>query len=89
MSTPSSAPEIPLCVMHLIELAKRAHKGDQQAAQDLRFAGELLDLAGGAKALCDVQGIAHDYLLVHRCAGPDLTGLMGSYWEHIPSWSAL
>lgn len=89
MSTPSSIPVVPPCVLHLIELSRRAHQGDEQAAQGLRFAGELLDLAGGAQALCDVQGIAHDHLLDAGHKGPDLAGLMGAYWEHIPSWAAL
>ena len=73
----------------LLELSAAAYDGDQVAGQQLQLAGELLDLAGGAEALCDVQGIAHDYLLLQRSSGPDLAGHMGSYWEHIPSWAAL
>jgi hypothetical protein len=80
----------PACVLHLLELSAAAWDGDTAAAQQLRFAGELLDLAGGAKALCDVQGMAHDYLLEKRgYKNRDVAGHMGDYWEHIPSWAAL
>jgi len=80
----------PPCVLQLIELARAAWDGDRAACQQLRLAGELLDLAGGAEALCKVQGLAHDHLLETRAHwGRDLSGLIGSYWEHIPSWAAL
>lgn len=79
----------PACVVRLLDLAEAAWGGDQAAAQVLRLAGELLDLVGGAKALCDVQGLAHDHLLTHPLRGRDLAGHLGDYWEHIPSWAAL
>ena len=82
-------PPTPACVVRLLDLAEAAWGGDQAAAQVLRLAGELLDLVGGAKALCDVQGLAHDHLLLHRRRGHDLAGHLGDYWEHIPSWVAL
>jgi hypothetical protein len=82
--------DTPACVLRLIELASEAWGGDKDAAQQLRLAGELLDLAGGAAALSQVQGLAHDHLLAHGGGpGRDLAGHLGDYWEHIPSWSAL
>lgn len=91
--TESSAPSLS-CIVRLMELARAAWDGDAQAAQQLRLAGELLDFAGGAPALCAAQGVAHDWQLQAEegralAAGRDLAGHIGSYWEHIPSWVAL
>lgn len=77
-------------ILSLIDLSAAAWQGDMVAAQQLRLSGEALDFAGGAELLCDVQGIAHDYLLeTRKSGGRDLAGHMGAYWEHIPSWAAL
>ena len=82
--------ETPLCVLELISLARAACSGDHGAGEQLRLAGELLDLAGGAKAMCDVQGTARDWLKENGgWGGPDLAGVIGSHWGHIPAWSAL
>lgn len=79
----------PACILRLIELSEAAWNGDKYAKNQLRFAGELIDFVGGAEALCNVQGMAHDHLLQHRRNGRDLAGHMAAYWEHIPSWAAL
>lgn len=79
----------PACVVRLLDLAEAVWGGDQAAAQVLRLAGDLLDLVGGAKALCDLQGLAHDHLLKHRRRGRDLAGHLGDFWKHNPSWAAL
>jgi len=85
-----SAAPTPPCVLRLIELSRASWEGDTAAQAQLRLAGELLDFAGGARALCDAQGQAHDWLLAHRDpAGRDLAGHIGSHWEHIPSWAGL
>lgn len=90
MTNDNKPPIFPACVLRLIELSAAAWEGDKAAAQQLRLSGELLDLAGGAKALCDVQGIAHDYLIDQPDSRRrDLAGNSGSHWEHIPSWAAL
>ena len=49
------------CIVRLMELSHAAWGGDREAAQQLRLAGELMDFAGVAKALCDAQGDAHDW----------------------------
>lgn len=79
----------PACVVRPFDLAEAASGGDQAAAQVLRLAGDLLDLMGGAEALCDVQGLVHATCLTHPLRGRDLAGHLGDFWEHIPSWVAL
>ena len=80
----------PACVIRLLELSRQALDGYRSAAQQLRLAGELLGLAGGAQAMCHVQGLAHDYALTTKVSGSnDLAGHIGAHWEHIPAWAAL
>lgn len=85
-------PHPPAFVLKLMDLAERAKEGDEDAMAQIRLAGEALDFAGGAKAMCDVQGLAHDHEIVLRgsvCMNGNLSGWIGNYWEHIPSWAKL
>jgi hypothetical protein len=87
-SNPYTVP--PACIRKLVDLARQARAEDPAAIAQLQLAGELLDFAGGARALMEAQGLAHDWLIEQGALRDrELSGLMGAHWEHIPSWQAL
>ena len=79
----------PAFVPRLLQLASAARSGEAAASAQLRFAGELLEFAGGSGSLVNVLGLAHEYERGHPefPRGQNLTSTIGSCWEDLASWT--
>lgn len=86
MSAPKAVDPADL-ILILMDRAKRSYSGDKEAAIELRHTGELLAFVGGFEAMAKVQGLVHDYEVVHRPTAYSLASEIGACWESIPVWA--
>lgn len=72
-------------LLHLLALVDAAHSGNADAATQLRFAGELLNFAGGVALVDKVLERARDFQPEHSepSTGRDLTDHLSSRWGRI------
>lgn len=66
----------------LMELADRGIAGDRDAAKAVVAIGQLLDAGGGAAAMCEVQGKAHD-LEIEAGRGHGRAGAISALWDTV------
>lgn len=83
----ASAVASPACLPRLILVCGRASRGDVGAIEQIRMLGEVLAFTGGLSALVRLQAALHDHAFRRwgRCARADL---IGTWWGHIPEWTA-
>ena len=74
-------------VGRLVVLTAAARDGDASAKSEVQRAGELLEFAGGAAALLEVQDLVRAYQCNHPEHGRahDIGASLMAYWEHVTS----